>query len=78
MSERFRVVEPYAAGDMWTCWCDDHSVSGNTREEAIFWAGWWAGRRELLRDVTKLVDEGAGARVVTYDDDAFGGKAGEG
>lgn len=62
----FEIVEPDEPGGMWTCWIVglDTPARGRTRDDAIFWAGWWAGRRRLRADVEALVDNGIRAYVV--------------
>lgn len=70
MPERKLVlVKPARRGDLWGCWADGHPNSADTRDMAIFYAGWWAGRRELLEQVSTLVSRGESARVVTPDED---------
>lgn len=65
------VREPTEPGDtMWTCWYRGRPSHATTRDESIFYAGWWSGRRELAVSVQTLADEGVGAKVVTHRDGA--------
>lgn len=59
---------------VWCCVVDGHSVHAPTRDEALFYGGWWEGRRSLADAVATLADLGTGARVVTkYDEEESDG-----
>lgn len=48
----------------WACSIDGGKpVHSHHRDDAIFWAGWWYGRRQLGSDVARLVDGGGAMRV---------------
>lgn len=68
---KLQVIAPTESNDiMFTCWVDDaNPVHAPTRDEALFYAGWWAGRRELAKQIGVLVERGERARVVIGDDD---------
>lgn len=63
------VIEPPdQEGGMWTCWVGEMPSRGRTRDDAIFWAGWWYGRRQLQTDLGALVENGNRAHVVLEGD----------
>lgn len=54
-----REVAVWLDGDMWSCQVADYPVAhAPTRDEVLFWAGWWLGRRELGRVVAREVQDG--------------------
>jgi hypothetical protein len=49
----------------WACSVNGgRTVHASTRDEAIYWGGWWAGRRELGEDVAQLVSGGGRMTIV--------------
>lgn len=49
----------------WACRIgDERPTHAHLRDDAIFWAGWWHGRRQLGEDVTALVSGGSRMKVV--------------
>jgi hypothetical protein len=55
------TVQPYVAGS-WEAWVNGGpTVSSSSRDSALFWAGWWHGRRALGAIVAHHVERGQAA-----------------
>jgi hypothetical protein len=58
------VDEPSREGDMIGVRFPGGTAHGSTRDEALFWAGYWYGRKKLGEAVGLLVQKGGRADVV--------------
>lgn len=61
------VEEPFREGDMICVRYPGGTCHGSTRDEAIFYAGYWYGRKKLGEAVGILVQKGGRADVVVED-----------
>jgi hypothetical protein len=54
-------IRVWQDGEMWAAhYCEERMVHAKTRDEVIFWAGWWVGRRSIGKLVAEHVEKGEG------------------
>lgn len=51
-------VRVWRDGDSWSYQTGTGFGGAFSRDEALYWAGWWEGRRLLAATVSRLVDKG--------------------